>query len=948
MSIAVTASYYLEKMEFSEAAILLEKYREEYPEDLDSLRVLGRAYLGLRNYQNALEVFTELHKRDKDNIDALHSVARCLYWLGNYKKSYAYASHAIKNAGPNEAYLLTRGLAAQKGGLTEEAESDFRALLEISPNHPDALHNLATLIAAKNQLVEAICLFERAYRVSPSNKAALGSAIYYARMTSAWIIERKYSAELKSLGIEGGIISPFGILALDDDPQRNLLRSRNYWSVMTAGISRKLSEHESTEKLRIGYFSSDFYDHATMHLFADVIKCHDRDQFEVFGYIIRNQKNDQVAQASLSLFDVVRDVTRFNDEKIAKLARDDRIDIAVDLKGFTSFSRPAIFAHGAGKIQINYLGYPGSMGSKTMDYIIADETLISADDEKYYDEQVLRLPKCYQPNRQLYSPSKPVSRDMYGLPQNVPVLTSFNAIYKVGLEEFLIWMQILQKHRSAVLWIICANDDAYLNLLHLGKQQGVEGERIIRAHPVSHEEHVARIGLADLFLDSFKVCAHTTASDALRAGLPIVTKFGAGFASRVAASLLKSCGLEEWITYSEEEYFEKIDQYLSAGDLETQKTKVRDAVAKSDLFNPHVYTKELEKLYLDVMSPHMKRVDRCKKQEHQAEKIALERDSWSALDRNLISSSRIDLAEMRDSCSEHSFMQHEKSLRDSAASINPKDIAACRFGFQVHVDRSSPFSRIFDPLAFQFLQLFSKHDIPAGRQNQPRLIFGAHQNVSYWLKELRDSDVLINLEHLDDPEFKKKNMEYIELLRRCSRVLTLWQSDLLDRESQILFEPPLLTPSEIINAKFQVNSQGLFLGSLNDRRALRLRDIASRLKLPLDLAFNLHGFDMWTKVATSSHLLSVDFYKSAAFNKYRLALFVGLPSTCSIFITNGQPIPPEYQMLKGISVFDDESSIDFDVTDPKWTKEVLALQKETGALMNESFFKGDFLGQLVF
>ena len=602
MSSTLTASFYLKNKQFSQAATLLEKHVSENPDDLGSLDLLGRAYFELHNFQDACDVFTKLHRLDRTNIEWTHLLARCLFRLGNFKKAHALASYVVKHEGPTVDNLLTCGLAAQKSGLKEEAEANYRSIIKIDPMHADALHNLATLIAAKKQFSEAIQLFEKSYKINPANKGALANAIYYARSASAWIVERTYASEIKSLGVEGGIISPFSMLALDDDPSRHQARSRTYWQTMTQGIERRASHHPLNDRMKVGYFSSDFFDHATMHLFADIIRYHDRSRFEIFGYVINNPKIDQVSREALALFDHVKDVSAQTDKRIAEIAREDQIDLAIDLKGFTSFSRPEIFAYGAGKVQINYLGYPGTMGTPMMDYIIADHIVIPPSHEQYYDEKVLRLPGCYQPNRHLAPTKKKVSREMYGLPQDVPVLASFNAIYKVGLEEFLIWMQVLQKHRSAVLWVICDNNDAYFNLLHLGQQQGITSDRIIRALPVPHDEHIARIGLADLFVDTFMVCAHTTASDALRAGLPIVTKLGSAFASRVASSLLSACGLHEWIAHSEEEYFKKIDQYLEERNFSAVKQEFANATKSSNVFDPQIYTKNLERLFISSMA----------------------------------------------------------------------------------------------------------------------------------------------------------------------------------------------------------------------------------------------------------------------------------------------------------------------------------------------------------
>ena len=602
MSAHITASLLFKNQQYSKALPLLEALYSETPEDQKVLAALGETYFRLLNFDKACEIFLQLWNLDQMNLEALHFAARALYRLGYYKKALAYADYVLRRMEPDEQILMTRGLSSQKAGLLAQASADYEAILELNPINADALHNLATLKAGDKNFVESIQLFEKAFAVNPKNKAALANAIYYARTIAAWIVEKNHESEIPSLGVDGYAISPFSMLALDDNPLRHRQRSRCYWLAMTAEARRVVSSHRSGDKIRIGYFSADFYDHATMHLLADVLRLHDRDKFEIFGYSIRQPKVDQVSQTAAGLFDCLKDVSHLTDEMIAEAARKDCIDIAVDLKGFTSFARPAIFAYGAGKVQINYLGYPGTMGSAAIDYIIADDVIISEEDEKFYDEKVLRLPGCYQSNNALRASSIKLSRSDFGLPDDVPVLASFNAIYKVGLSEFLIWMRLLNKHSDAVLWIICETDDAYLNLLDLASQFDVSKERIIRADPVQHVIHQARIGLADVFVDTFNVCGHTTVSDALRAGLPVVTKYGNAFASRVAASLLSACGLHEWIAHSEDEYFKKIDQYLEKRNFAAVKQEFANAIKSSNVFNPKIYTENLERLFISSMA----------------------------------------------------------------------------------------------------------------------------------------------------------------------------------------------------------------------------------------------------------------------------------------------------------------------------------------------------------
>ena len=901
----------------------------------------------LSRLDEALEDFDKAILLKKEFRAAYHNRGACLKDLKRPEEALESCNEAIRLKPVAAEPHALRGLILKDLGLSEEALKSCEEALRLKPDSIEGFINRGSVLNTLKQFDEALQSYTEAMRIDPDRDFLFGMWIHSKMKTCDWS-DLSPQIENLQISLKAGkrITPPFPILGLVDNPEMHLLASQIYidQKYPASDILGPFKKRSLNNKIRIGYYSADFHNHATTYLMAELFESHDHHQFEIYGFSFGPKQDDEMRHRLMEAFDQFIDVSNRSDVEVAKISRELCVDIAVDLKGLTKNSRTGIFAMRCAPIQVNYLGYPGTTGASFIDYIVADQVVIPVENQRYFAEKVVYMPHSYQVNDAHRKISEKVfTKRELGLPESGFIFCCFNNNFKILPDTFSLWMELLLEVDGSVLWLYGSNATAIHNLRSQAQQKGIDPSRLVFAAHMSLEDHLARHRLADLFLDTLPCNAHTTASDALWAGLPLLTMPGQSFSARVAASLLTALDLPELICKSRDEYRTKaVSLAKNTVFLKQIKSKLNRNIKTTSLFNGNLFTKQLEQAYRKM---HESCVN-GKTTDHIY--VTLERNSFSALDRNSTSMSEIDLSEMRNSCSEDSFMKSEKSLGNSAAYSKPKDAAANRLGFQVHVDRSSPFSRIFDPLAFQFVQLLSKHDISVGQQNQARLIFGAHQNISYWIKELRDTDVIVNLEHLDDPDFKKKHIKYINLLKRCSRVLTLWHSNSLDRESQIIFEPPVLTPSEIMNAKFQVNSQGLFLGSLNARRALRLREIASHLKLPLDLSFNLHGFDMWTTVATASHLLSVDFYKSAAFNKYRLALFIGLPSTCSIFITNGQTIPPEYEKLKGMSVFDDESSIDFDVTDPKWTKEVLALQKETGALMNESFFKGDFLGQLVF
>jgi predicted O-linked N-acetylglucosamine transferase (SPINDLY family) len=320
-------------------------------------------------------------------------------------------------------------------------------------------------------------------------------------------------------------------------------------------------------KIKVGYFSADFHEHATAWLMADLFEQHDRERFEWHAFSFGPSLNDAMRQRLVKGFDHFHAVESLSDDEVVAMAHRLGIDVAVDLKGYTKDSRPGIFARRVAPVQVNYLGYPGSMGMPYMDYVLADRVVIPDGAFDHYSEQVVRLPQCYQPNDSKRTrPKLVLGRAAFGLPEDAFVFCSFNNNYKITPEQFALWVTILKRVPNSVLWLYVAHPDAVNNLREAARQADIAPERLLFATKVAHESHVLRYACADLFLDTFPYNAHTTASDALSMGLPLVTRQGRSFASRVAASLLHACDLPELITESPEDYVELAVQLATQPD----------------------------------------------------------------------------------------------------------------------------------------------------------------------------------------------------------------------------------------------------------------------------------------------------------------------------------------------------------------------------------------------
>jgi predicted O-linked N-acetylglucosamine transferase (SPINDLY family) len=357
----------------------------------------------------------------------------------------------------------------------------------------------------------------------------------------------------------------------------------------------------------VGYFSADFHDHATLHLMSGLLREHDRNRFEIHGYSYGatrgGELRDRVA-ASMACFTDVRDLS---DQAIVDLARSNGLDIAIDLKGYTRHSRSRLFAYRLAPIQINYLGYPGTMGADFIDFMIADRVVVPDRERKFYAEKVIYLPNSYQPNDITREIARTQTRRAdFGLPETGIVFCCFNQSYKITPNEFEIWMRLLRKVDGSVLWLLRSNSWAEANLRREAGLRGVDPDRLVFARKLPHAEHLARHQHADLFIDTFNVNAHTTASDALWAGLPVVTKAGRQFAARVAASLLTAVGLPELITETEQDYETLILHLATSPDgLAAIKAKLAQNRSSRPLFDTVRYARDFERALEAAYQEHL-------------------------------------------------------------------------------------------------------------------------------------------------------------------------------------------------------------------------------------------------------------------------------------------------------------------------------------------------------
>jgi len=395
---------------------------------------------------------------------------------------------------------------------------------------------------------------------------------------------------------------PFATLALWDDPALQLRAARSTARHAARGVQALPALAMAPlhgRRLRIGYVSSDFHHHATVMLFAGVLERHDRGRFEVFLYSHSADDGSALRQRAHSAAEHVVDVNALSDAATAERVRADRIDILVDLKGYTRGARPALFAYRAAPVQVSFLGYPGSTGAPWIDYVVGDPVvtpLASADD---YSEKIAQLPLCYQANDSQRPRPQPLTRAQAGLPEAGIVLCCFNQPYKFAPPVLDAWAQVLHEVPASVLWLLEWNAQVRKNMeLHL-QARGLGAQRVVWAPPMrDYAGHLSRMACADLFADTWPCNAHTTASDALWAALPVVTLRGRSFASRVAASLNAAVGLPALNTDSVEAYVRLLVD-LSRDDARRQALRTHlQGMRESRLFDSTAYARDLEALYL--------------------------------------------------------------------------------------------------------------------------------------------------------------------------------------------------------------------------------------------------------------------------------------------------------------------------------------------------------------
>ncbi len=567
---------------------------------------LGCLYAMRGNYENAYSNFYEALAISPKDIFSLVNCGSALHELKRFPEAISYFDIALSIEADYAQAWNNKGNTLRALKRYDEAIAHYDRALSLRPHDFEAWSNKGRTLNELKHYDQAIFHYEKALSLNPTIDWIYGELVHAKMKICSWLgLAQSLEDISKKVMANEKVAHPFMLLALNDYALLQKKSSQIYVQSQDPfnPVLGPILKRPESQKIRVGYFSADFKNHPVAFLIAELFEIHDRSQFEIFGFSFGPIVDDEMRQRLIKSFDQFVEVTTNSDVEVAKLSRDLNIDIAVDLTGFTQDARTGIFAHRAAPIQINYLGYPGTMGADYMDYIIADKTLISVESQSCYSEKVVYLPNSYQANdRKRLISDRQFSRQELGLPENGFVFCCFNNNFKILPATFEGWMRILKAVEGSILWLFQDNSWAVENLKKEAEKQGISGDRLVFAERLPLPEHLARHRQADLFLDTFPYNAHTTTSDALWSGLPVLTLMGKSFASRVAASLLNAIGLPELITSTQEEY------EALAIELATNPQKLTDIkfnLARNrlttPLFDTPLFTKNIEAAYIQMM-----------------------------------------------------------------------------------------------------------------------------------------------------------------------------------------------------------------------------------------------------------------------------------------------------------------------------------------------------------
>ena len=583
---------------------------------------LGNSLIELERAKEALDYYKKAIKIDSNYIKAHENLGIAFYKLGEFQKAISCHEKAIQLNPNNLNSHYNLGIVFNEVEDFQNSINCYEKVIKIKPDYAEAHYNKGNIFLTQNFNSEALDNFKKALEFKPDLDTLSGIILHTKLKLSDW---KNFNKDLENFKDEAAdpkkLSNPFFFICIYDSLrlQRNAGKKWSDREISNIPLDQQLYQSqdllnskealdlipkkEMNKKIKIGYYSADFRQHAVGKLIVNLFESHDKSKFEIFGFYFGPDVNDDIHKRFLNSADKFINVRSKSETEIAQLSRDLEIDIAVDLMGYTLMNRFRIFVERCAPLQVTYIGYPATTGSNCIDYIIANKTLIPKENQQYYSEKIIYLPNSYLVSAlEKKISEKTFTREELGLPKNGFVFCCFNQTYKILPKIFDAWMRILKRIKGSVLWLYEADEIASKNLKQEAINRGVDSNRIIFAKRLpSLEEHLERYKSADLFLDTFPWPAHTTCSDSLRNGLPVLTLQGESFASRVSSSMVEVAGLKELITHSLKEYEDMAVELASdLSRLKNIKKKLETNKDKSPLFDTKLLTSHIEQAYLEM------------------------------------------------------------------------------------------------------------------------------------------------------------------------------------------------------------------------------------------------------------------------------------------------------------------------------------------------------------
>jgi len=577
------------------------------PNDVEALVNFGNIFYLSKRFEEAVTCYTRALSMRPD-ANTWTNLGNAFHRLGRRNDALASFCNALALEPDDIQALYKRAVMLGELGNIDEALVAYDRVLALKPDDFEAFNNRAFLMwKHKRDLSKPIADLELALSRTPNLPYAAGEVLHMKSYLADW---NEYEFQKKRLfnGIAAGerVARPFMFQAVANCPQMLQECARIYTRDRhpVVAIAKGYSSPNVREKIRLGYLSGEFNQQATAILMAGIYEHHDRKRFEVVAVDNGSANGSAMTTRLKQSFDQWIDIGPLDDDEAANTIASSGIDILINLNGYFGQHRMGVFARRPAPIQVNYLGFPGTLGAPYIDYIIADDVVIPPEEYRFYDEKVVILPGCYQANdNRGRLISAPPGRATAGLPEQRFVFCSFNSSYKLTPETFASWMRILKGVNKSVLWLLEGNEGFSKNILRHAEASGVAPERIIFAPEKPLDQHLARLCLADLFLDSLPYNAHTTASDALWGGVPVLTLRGTTFPGRVAASILYAAGLPELITERIED-FEALAVKLATtpGEIDHIKEKMSK---ECPLYDTELHCRKLENAFIQMWEVHL-------------------------------------------------------------------------------------------------------------------------------------------------------------------------------------------------------------------------------------------------------------------------------------------------------------------------------------------------------